>query len=81
MRDVIREGMQEARHLHGDIHEVRADGVDSSYRLLFSAEGNKGRILLALVAFPKTTQRTPVRLIELAEKRLADWRRRARRRR
>ena len=29
MRDVIREGMQEARHLHGDIYEVRADGIDS----------------------------------------------------
>src|SRR5712691_9454138 len=63
-----------ARHLRGDIYEVRADAVDSSYRLLFSLEGRKGRIRLALVLFPKRTQRTPSRFIDLAERRLAEWR-------
>lgn len=47
------------------------------YRLLFAPEGRQGQILLALDGFSKKTQKTPPAKIELAEKRLADWRRRA----
>lgn len=71
-----RDGLKSTRHLDQDIYEVEAHGVDNSYRLLFAQEGRKGRILLALVLFPKKTQKTPPRIIELAKQRRDDWRRR-----
>ncbi|HET8568195.1 MAG TPA: type II toxin-antitoxin system RelE/ParE family toxin [Candidatus Limnocylindria bacterium] len=74
MDEVRREGMSAARHLRGDIYEVRADAPRGSYRVLFSAEGKKGRILLALVALSKKSQRTPPDAIALAERRLRDRR-------
>jgi phage-related protein len=77
MKDVAREGLSTARHVRGEIYEVRAAGDRSSYRVLFALEGRRGAVLLALEAFRKSTQRTPPRLIDLAERRLADWRRRA----
>ena len=63
MVEVTRDGLTAARHLRGDIYEVRADGQDESYRLLFAPGGRKGRILLALNAFSKRTQRTPAYII------------------
>lgn len=77
MRDVARVGLEEARHLRGDIYEVRAEGDRQSFRVLFAAEGRQGQVLLALEAFSKKTRRTPPCALELAERRLADWRRRA----
>jgi phage-related protein len=74
MADVRIEGLRVARHIRGEIYEVRAEGPRTSVRVLFAQEGNKGRILLALDAFEKKTQKTPDRLIRLAAKRLADWR-------
>ena len=44
--------------------------------MLFAQEG-RGRVLLALEALSKKTQRTPPEAIRLAERRLADWRARA----
>ena len=79
MRDVRQSGLRIARHLRGEIYEVRAEGADNSYRMLFASEGKKGRILLGLHVIEKRTQKTPPREIELAERRLADWHRRARR--
>ena len=76
MEHVRREGMRAARKLTGDIYEVRVDGDRVIYRLLFSVEGERGRILLALEAFSKNTPKTPPQLIDVAERRLADWRRR-----
>lgn len=35
MRDVATVGVKAARHLRGDIYEVRADGDRQAYRLLF----------------------------------------------
>jgi len=35
------DGLRAARHLVEDIYEVEAHGVDNSYRLLFSTEGNR----------------------------------------
>lgn len=81
MREVREEGIKAARHLRGDIYEVRADGFDDSYRVLFATEGRKSRILLSLHATPKHTQQTPPQDIRLAERRLADWRARGRTRR
>jgi phage-related protein len=74
MADVRREGLRVARHLRGEIYEVRAQGPHVSVRLLFAKEGKKGRVSLALEGFEKKTQKTPDQLIQLAEKRLTDWR-------
>lgn len=76
MADVVSEGLTVARHLRGDVYEVRAEGDRQSYRVLFSAEGKSGHVLLALEAFSKKTQKTPPEKIKLAERRLKDWRRR-----
>ncbi len=77
MADVRRNGLVAARHLRGELYEVRAEGADASYRLLFAEEGAKGRVLLALHSISKKTQKTPPQAIALAQRRLADWRRRA----
>jgi len=78
MAEVRQKGMSAARHLRGAIYEVRAEGHDVTIRVLFAQEGSKGRVLLALEGFAKKTQKTPERLIRLAQRRLADWRRRGR---
>lgn len=67
-------GLEEARHLRGDIYELRVTAGGQAYRLLFAQVGSKGRILLALHAFSKKTAATPPHEIRLAEQRLADWR-------
>lgn len=77
MADVRREGLRVARHLRGEIFEVRAEGPHVPVRIMFAQEGEKGRVLLALVGFEKKTQKTPDRIIRLAEKRLGDWRSRS----
>ena len=77
MREVSVEGVAGARHLRGDIYEVRAVGDGAVYRILFATEGRRDQILLALEAFAKKTQKTPPRTIQLAERRLSVWRSRA----
>jgi phage-related protein len=77
MADVRDLGLEEARHLRGDIYEVRAEGERAAYRVLFAPEGRSGQVLLALEGFSKKAQRTPAHLIGLAERRLVDWRLRA----
>lgn len=75
--EVVRDvGLAAARHIRGDLYEVRAEGNMRIFRVLFAAEGRFSHVLLSLDAFQKTTQRTPPAKIELAERRLADWRRR-----
>lgn len=74
MKEVVELGLPASRHLRGDVYEVRADARTRTFRLLFSSEGSKGRILLSLSAFEKRTQKTPPREIELAERRLREWR-------
>ncbi len=78
MREVRDDGLRAARHLKGDLYEVRADGDRQAYRILFATEGQRGQVLLSLEGFSKKTQKTPPDKIQLAERRLADWRRRAR---
>ena len=77
MADVAREGLAHARHLRGDVYEVRASGDRVIYRVLFAPEGKFGQVLLALEAFQKKTQKTPPQTLSLAETRLRDWRERA----
>jgi phage-related protein len=55
---------------------VVAHGERATYRVLFAQEGRRGQVLLALEAFSKKTRRTPPQMIDLAERRLRDWRRR-----
>lgn len=74
MKDVKENGMVAARHVRGDIYEVRASHAGMEFRILFAAEGRQSHILLALEGFDKKTQKTPAHLIDLALKRLTDWR-------
>jgi phage-related protein len=74
MKDVVERGLVAAKHLRGDVYEVRADAPTRSFRLLFAAEGRQANVLLSLSAFEKRTQKTPPREIEIAERRLRDWR-------
>jgi phage-related protein len=76
MKEVAVYGLASARHLRGDIYEVRADGNHQTFRILFATEGRYHQILLSLEAFSKKTLKTSTQKIELAEKRLADWRKR-----
>lgn len=74
MKEVRDVGLTAARHLRGDIWEVRVDGEREAFRILFTTEGHFSHILLALEGFSKKTQKTPPRAIDLAERRLRDWR-------
>jgi len=76
MAEVSDRGLVAARRLQGDIWEVRADGDRAIYRILFAEEGSRGRVLLALEGFKKKTRKAPDARIELANRRLNDWRRR-----
>jgi phage-related protein len=76
MQEVRDAGLLVARHLDGEIWEVRVDGERVIYRILFAQEGTRSQILLALEGLKKKTQKTPQASIALAKRRLADWRRR-----
>jgi phage-related protein len=76
MQDVRDQGLRAARHLDGEIWEVRVDGDRVIYRIMFAPEGSRGQILLALEGLNKKTQKTPPATIAVAKRRLADWRRR-----
>ena len=81
MEEVRDRGLRAARHLGGEIWEVRVDGDRVIYRILFAEEGSRGQVLLALEGFNKKTQKTPPSIVKLAKRRLADWRRRGDRKR
>jgi phage-related protein len=48
------------------------------FRVLYATEGKEDQVLLALEAFSKKTKKTPGHIIQLAKRRLTDWRSRAR---
>ncbi|HEV7686609.1 MAG TPA: type II toxin-antitoxin system RelE/ParE family toxin [Acidimicrobiia bacterium] len=77
MRAVLMDG-RAARHVRGEIYEARARTREHAYRVLFAGEGSGGHVLLAVSAFEKKSRRTPAAEIDLAEARLAEWRRRGR---
>jgi phage-related protein len=70
-------GLLAARHLRGEIYEVRADSDRHAFRLLFAQETKF--ILLSLSVFAKKTRKTPPEEIARAEARLKDWRSRGQR--
>jgi phage-related protein len=74
MNEVGRDGLAAARHLRGDIYEVKADTSEKFFRVLFATEGQFGEVLLSLEAFAKKTNKTPKANIEVAERRLKAWR-------
>jgi phage-related protein len=69
-------GLAAARHLRGEVYEVRAETERQSFRNLFAQETTF--ILLSLSGFQKKRAKTPADEIVLAESRLAEWRRRGR---
>ncbi len=76
MREVAELGLTSARHLRGEIFEVKADAEWRSVRILFAQETRF--TLMSLSAFEKRTQRTPPREIEIIDERRhdrkwADW--------
>jgi len=73
MKEVREKGLRSARHLQGEIYEVRTRGNRVIYRLLFAPQGRRGQVLLTLVVFRKKTQKTPPQIIRLAQQRLRDW--------
>lgn len=80
MKEVAQCGLEASRHLQGDIWEVRVQGQNRIFRVLFAPQGRFEQVLLALEAFTKKTQKTPPTTIELAAKRLSDWLKRAKKR-
>lgn len=73
MKEVKVKGLAAARHLDGEIYEVRADGHRVIYRVLFASQGKRSQILLSLEAIKKKTQKTPIQSIRVAKRRLRDW--------
>lgn len=63
MSDVRERGLEAARHLRGDIWEVRVSGERVIYRILFAEEGRAGQVLLSLHAFKKTRRTPPEAII------------------
>jgi phage-related protein len=74
MKEVAAWGLGAARHLRGDVYEVRADAGGRAFRLLFAQEAKF--VLLSLSGFAKKSRKTPATQLTVAESRLADWRRR-----
>jgi len=71
-------GHVDVNHLRGDVWQIEVDGQKVIYRLLFAEEGRFGQVLLALEIVNKKWQSAKSRHIQLAERRLADWRERGR---
>src|SRR5229473_1761146 len=78
VRDVGR-GHVDVNHLRGEIWQVEIDGKRVIYRLLFAEEGRFSQVLLALEIVNKKWQSAKSRHIQLAERRLTEWRARGRR--
>jgi phage-related protein len=76
MKEVRQQGLKAARHLEGEIYEVRADGKGVIYRVLFAPQGKHKQVFLSLEALKKKTQKTPPQALRLARRRLLDWQRR-----
>jgi phage-related protein len=64
-------GKPRVDHVRGAIWEIRSSLGNRIARTLFAVEGSR---LILLHGFIKKTQRTPNDDIELAEKRLKEWR-------
>ena len=76
MKEVRQQGLKAARHLDGEIYEVRADGKGVIYRILFAPQGKRKQVFLSLEALKKKRQKTLPEAIRLAKRRLRDWQQR-----
>jgi phage-related protein len=79
MKVVAKEGVRASKHVEGEIYEVKAEGDRQTFRILFAQEGERDQVFLALEALSKKQQRLPRETIELAKRRLREWRARGRR--
>jgi hypothetical protein len=71
MADVRKEGLRVARHLRGDIYEVRAQGPYVFVRLLFAQEGER----VVCCRLSRGSRRKPGRLqTDSFRSRRRDWR-------
>lgn len=70
----------DVNHLRGEIWQIEIDGRRVIYRLLFAEQGRFSQVLLALEIVNKKSQTAKPRHLALAERRLADWQARGRRR-
>lgn len=53
MKEVALEGLAAARHVRGEIYEVRAYRDRVTYRILFATQGKRGQVLLASRLSPR----------------------------
>jgi phage-related protein len=74
MRLVRETGVRSGRHLRRDLYEVRAQTAQAHYRLIFCQVSRA--VMLAMLAYDKNTEKTPRHVLELAQRRLGDWRER-----
>ncbi len=77
MQEAAIVGLGAGRHLRCDIYGLRVDSGKQAYRLLFAAEGRQSQGAAGPGDIAKKTQKTPAAKIDLASRRLADWRARA----
>ena len=78
MGEVQKLGIAAAKHVEREIYEVKAEGDRQTFRVLFAQEGEHDQVLLALVGLSKKQQKLPREAIDLATRRLRDWRSRGR---
>lgn len=79
MKEVAIEGLSAARHLRGEIYEVRAEGDRAALsRAVRSGGSSRPGSLGTRSSLKKQMQKTPDSSIRLAERRLRDWGSRAR---
>ena len=50
MKMVAKDGTHAAKHVEGEIYEVKAEGDRQTFRVLFAQEGERDQVLLALEA-------------------------------
>lgn len=67
MQYVRDHGRKVARHIRGEIYEVRVNYNTKAYRILFACQGHFDHVLLSLEGFQKKTQLTPQKSIKIAE--------------
>ena len=67
-KDVAQNGLAVARHLRGEVYEVRTEADRQAFRILFAQETTF--ILLCLSGFQKKSAKIPPAQIVLAESRL-----------
>ena len=64
-------GMPYARHLRGQLWELRVSAGRARYRIIYSA--HTGRRFILLHGFVKKTRRTPRQELVIAERRMAEF--------